>query len=313
MHSPAGQHHPFLIPPARERRGESSAPAPSPHPRPGSGCAPGAARVHPWPRPRTRAPRDGEERLGQPGGAFGRPRQRGRWETRTKEKQEAATPGDRGGGSAAAPGSARGATGARGWGLPAAGQRDQGHRCPAEAPLPAPGTPGCPPRPAVPSGGLSPPQQPAKGTGSARTAGTAPPGRERRRGKQPLQGAVLGCAGEEESGCPAPRWPQGEGRRAQTAPAGWTGAGGGHGGEARRAPGSRCMRAGTAARAPAEERTKLARLSRRTAPVVRPGGGTRRCPSPGRGGRCGGGERVAAGAVLQAAEVSARYSPAAPR
>lgn len=43
------------------------------------------------------------------------------------------------------------------------------------------------------------------------------------------------------------------------------------------------------------------------------GGGTRRCPSPGRGGRCGGGERVAAGAVLQAAEVSAHYSPAAPR
>lgn len=38
-HSPAGQHHPFLIPPAQRRRGESSAPARSPHPRAGPGWA----------------------------------------------------------------------------------------------------------------------------------------------------------------------------------------------------------------------------------------------------------------------------------
>lgn len=154
-------------------RGESSAPAPStvglhPRSRPGS--------------PLTTAPHPGAtgrgQRLGHPGEPFTRPRLRGRWGKRTKEKKEAATP-RRPHRGAAAPRSPRGATGAAGLG--AASRRA------ARPKVPPPHGGSILPRPAhrdAPSsrrcrraGSVSsPPRQPGKGTGSARTAGTAPPG-----------------------------------------------------------------------------------------------------------------------------------------
>lgn len=83
-HSPAGQRCPFLIPPAQRREGRkfSAGTGPAPPEPPGLALTPA-----PLPGAMGRG-----ERLGHPGGPFGRPRQRGLWQTRTKEKKEAAIP-----------------------------------------------------------------------------------------------------------------------------------------------------------------------------------------------------------------------------
>lgn len=277
-HSPAGQHRPFLIPPAPRREGRKfsagivHAPAgrvgAAPPEPPGLTPDPGSAPERHGTR---RAPRASRRAL-QPAPAAGAVGNKNSGEEGGGDPPE--TPPRRGqrGRASLSP---RGATGAAGLGAASRGAARPKAPLPAEAPFCPAWHTGMPP---VAGGAVGRAQRAAPRTsrGEAQVA-PAPRGRPLPAGEAPrkaaLQGAVFGRAGEEESGCPPPRWLRGEGSRAQTAPAGRTGAGGGHGGEARRAPGSRCMQAGTAARAPAEGRTKLARLSRRTAPVVRPGGG----------------------------------------
>lgn len=142
------QTRPNLSEQAQTTHAQPRRPAPSlPH---SSGTAARGEKVQRRPRPRTRgpagaappeppglaltpAPHPGAtgrgERLGHPGGPFSRPRQRGRWQTRTKEKKEAATP--------RRPHRGRASLSPRRHrceGLEAASP-SQRHRCPAEAPF----------------------------------------------------------------------------------------------------------------------------------------------------------------------------------